>query len=102
MLHCLDSCHADFRRAHHGPESRKGGVMLGKLGRLIFRITLFGMVLGAVTAALGLGAIAVSEFLSRRKMEEEDDFDDYALPPLEAGAPQELDDDFLSLLACPV
>ena len=75
--------------------------MLAQLGRLILRITLAGVLIGAATAALGLGAIAISELLSRRRGEaEEDDFADLGLGE-SAGAPQELDEEFLSLLACP-
>ncbi len=75
--------------------------MLGKLARLILRITLAGLILGAVTAVLGVGAIAVSEFLSRRKEDEFEDFDDFASEAGSASS-QELDEEFLSLLACPV
>jgi uncharacterized protein YbaR (Trm112 family) len=77
--------------------------MLGRLARLVFRITLAGMIIGAVTAILGLGAIAVSEFLSRRKEDEfEEDFGDFAGGDFDSAASQELDEEFLSLLACPV
>jgi uncharacterized protein YbaR (Trm112 family) len=77
--------------------------MLGRLARLVFRITLAGMIIGAVTAILGLGAIAVSEFLSRRKEDEfEDEFGDLAGGDFGSAASQELDEEFLSLLACPV
>ena len=77
--------------------------MLARLGRLVLRITLAGVIIGAVTAALGLGAIAISELLSRRGGNDPDD-DAYDLPLTAGGtaAPQELDEDFLSLLACPV
>ena len=40
--------------------------MLAGLVRLVLRITLVGLIIGAVTAAVGLGAIALSELLSRR------------------------------------
>src|SRR5919199_5003171 len=77
--------------------------MLGKLARLIFRITLAGVIIGAVTAVLGLGAIAVSEFLSRRKEDDfDDEFGDFGAGELGGGSAQELDEEFLSLLACPV
>jgi uncharacterized protein YbaR (Trm112 family) len=77
--------------------------MLGRLARLVFRITLAGMIIGAVTAILGLGAIAVSEFLSRRKEDEfEEEFGDFAGGDFDSAASQELDEEFLSLLACPV
>ncbi len=76
--------------------------MLGKLGRLILRITLAGIIIGAVAAVLGLGAIAVSEFVSRRKEDEFDDFGDFDSGELGGAATQELDEEFLSLLACPV
>ena len=77
--------------------------MLGRLARLVFRITLAGMIIGAVTAILGLGAIAVSEFLSRRKEDEfEEEFGDFAGGDLGSASSQELDEEFLSLLACPV
>ena len=76
--------------------------MLGRLARLVFRITLAGMIIGAVTAILGLGAIAVSEFLAggRRRFDEE--FGDFAGGDFGSAASQELDEEFLSLLACPV
>ena len=77
--------------------------MLGRLARLVFKITLAGMVIGAVTAILGLGAIAVSEFLSRRKENDfEEEFGDFAGGDLGGSSSQELDEEFLSLLACPV
>jgi uncharacterized protein YbaR (Trm112 family) len=75
--------------------------MLGKLARLILRITLAGVIIGAVTAVLGLGAIAVSEFLSRRKEDEFEDFGDFS-GDVGGASSQELDEEFLSLLACPV
>jgi uncharacterized protein YbaR (Trm112 family) len=76
--------------------------MLATLGRLILRITLIGFVLGLLTAVAGLGAIAVSEFLSRRKEDEfDDDFMEFDMAEA-GGATQELDEEFLSLLACPV
>ncbi len=77
--------------------------MLARLARLILRITLAGIVIGAVTAVLGIGAIAVSELLSRRAGRGADD--DFGEESFSGGAqapPQELDEDFLSLLACPV
>ena len=77
--------------------------MLARLARLVLRITLAGVIIGAVTAVLGLAAIAISELMSRRGGNESDD-DLYDIP-LAAGTtapPQELDEDFLSLLACPV
>jgi uncharacterized protein len=77
--------------------------MLGKLVKLVFRITLAGMIIGAVTAILGIGAIAVSEFLSRRKEDEfDDDFGDFGSGDFGSATSQELDEEFLSLLACPV
>lgn len=77
--------------------------MLGQLLRLVFKIFLGGVVIGAATAALGIGAIAVSELLSRRQNDQfDDDFDDLGFGPEDQGAAQELDEEFLSLLACPV
>ena len=77
--------------------------MLAKLGRLILRITLAGVIIGAVTALLGLGAIAVSEFLSRRKEDDlDDEFGDFGGVEYGGASAQELDEEFLSLLACPV
>ncbi len=65
------------------------------------RITVAGALIGAAAAALGLGAIAISELLSRRRSAaEEDDFGDLAALE-DAAPPQELDEEFLSLLACP-
>jgi len=75
--------------------------MLARLARLILRITMVGFVLGALAAGLGLGAVAVSELLSRRsgdRLEDELPTDD-----LGGEAPaQALDEEFLALLACPV
>jgi uncharacterized protein YbaR (Trm112 family) len=76
--------------------------MLGNLVRLILKITLGGIIIGGVAAVLGLGAIAVSEYLSRRKDDEfDDEFADFEDPRFGASA-QDLDEEFLSLLACPV
>jgi uncharacterized protein len=76
--------------------------VLGALIRLILRITLVGVAIGAVTAALGLGAIAISELLSRRSQGADEDFASSTLEPAGPVPPQELDEEFLSLLACPV
>jgi uncharacterized protein YbaR (Trm112 family) len=74
--------------------------MLAGLARLLLRLTLVGLLIGAVTAALGLGAIAVSELLSRRSGDRLDE----EVPPDEttASPTQALDEEFLALLACPV
>jgi uncharacterized protein YbaR (Trm112 family) len=77
--------------------------MLARLARLVLRITMAGVIIGAITAALGLGAIAISELLSRRGGSEPDeDFHPLPVGAATGGPPQELDADFLSLLACPV
>jgi uncharacterized protein len=77
--------------------------MIAKLGRLALRITVAGVVIGAAAAAIGVGVIAVSEFMTRRREDEDDDeYGEFALDASGAGAPQELDEEFLSLLACPV
>jgi uncharacterized protein YbaR (Trm112 family) len=77
--------------------------MLAKLGRLALRITVAGVVIGAAAAAIGVGVIAVSELLTRRQGDEgEDAFGPLDVGATSGGAPQELDDEFLSLLACPV
>ncbi len=77
--------------------------MLARLGRLALRITVAGVVIGAATAALGVGAIAVAELLSRRGQDElDEELDDFGSSTAPAAAPQELDEEFLSLLACPV
>jgi uncharacterized protein len=77
--------------------------MIPRLGRLVLRITVAGVVIGAATAAIGVGVIAVSEYLTRRRGDEaEDDFGDSSFAAAGSGAPQELDEEFLSLLACPV
>ena len=77
--------------------------MLARLGQLALRITIAGVLIGAATAALGLGAIAISELLSRRRTETaEDDFGDLGATDPAAAPPQELDEEFLSLLACPI
>ena len=76
--------------------------MLGQLGRLAVRITLAGIVIGGAAAAIGIGAIAVSELLSRRRGDSfDDDFGDLDSEAAGAASPQELDEEFLSLLACP-
>jgi len=75
--------------------------MLARVARLTLRIVVAGVAIGAVTAALGLGAIAVSEMISRRGREDDDDFGEFGAFE-SAGTPQELDEEFLSLLACPV
>jgi uncharacterized protein YbaR (Trm112 family) len=76
--------------------------VLGQLLRLVFRIFLAGVILGAVAAILGIGAIAVSEYLSRRSEPKDEDY--FQVDAMGAGPapPQELDEEFLSLLACPV
>lgn len=76
--------------------------MLSKLGRLALRITVAGVVIGAAAAAIGVGVIAVSEFLTRRRGDEDDEYGDFAVEASGGGSPQELDKEFLSLLACPV
>jgi uncharacterized protein YbaR (Trm112 family) len=77
--------------------------MLGQLARLALRVTIAGVAIGAATAALGLGAIAISELLSRRGGNRFDDEFLDEVPPAEGGVgAQALDDEFLSLLACPV
>ena len=77
--------------------------MLGGLARVVTRITIAGIAIGAATAAIGLGAIAVSEIMSRRASDrfDEEFFEDELGLDSDASA-QTLDDDFLSLLACPV
>jgi uncharacterized protein YbaR (Trm112 family) len=75
--------------------------MIGALVRLILRIFVAGALIGAATAALGLGATAVSELLSRRGSRSEEEFDALFVEENVALPAQELDDDFLSLLACP-
>jgi uncharacterized protein YbaR (Trm112 family) len=75
--------------------------MLAGLARLLLRATLLGLVLGAITAALGLGAIAVSELLSRRSGDRLED-ESLADAPESTAAAQALDEEFLALLACPV
>jgi uncharacterized protein YbaR (Trm112 family) len=75
--------------------------MLARAARLTLRIVVAGVAIGAATAALGLGAIALSEMISRRSHDDDDDYEEFGA--FEAsGAPQELDEEFLSLLACPV
>jgi uncharacterized protein YbaR (Trm112 family) len=75
--------------------------MVGQLLRLVGRITLAGIIIGAITAILGVAAIAVSELLSQRQQEEpEDELGNFSAGADEA--PQDLDEEFLSLLACPV
>src|SRR4051794_13427616 len=80
----------------------EGGTVVGRLARLAGKIFVAGLVVGGVTAALGIGAIAVSELLSRRSAGDEDQFDDEPFASSAPLAPQELDDDSLALLACPV
>ncbi|HZS03123.1 MAG TPA: Trm112 family protein [Chloroflexota bacterium] len=75
--------------------------MLARVARLTFRIMVAGVAIGAATAALGLGAIAISELVSRRAHEDADEFASFDATEA-TGAPQELDEEFLSLLACPV
>ena len=77
--------------------------MLGKLGRFVLRITVAGVVIGAAAAAIGVGVIAVSELLTRRRGDDaEDAFGTFDIGATGGGTPQELDEEFLSLLACPV
>ena len=77
--------------------------MLGKLGRLALRITVAGVVIGAAAAAIGVGVIVVSELLTRRREDEaEESFGTFDVGDTSGGATQELDEEFLSLLACPV
>jgi uncharacterized protein YbaR (Trm112 family) len=76
--------------------------MLARVARLTLRIVVAGVAIGAATAALGLGAIAISEMMSRRGQDDDDDnFEAFGAFET-SGAPQELDEEFLSLLACPV
>ena len=75
--------------------------MLARMARLALRIVVAGVAIGGATAALGLGAIAISELVSRRARDEEADLATFDSPEA-TGAPQELDEEFLSLLACPV
>jgi uncharacterized protein len=75
--------------------------MLARVAKLTLRIVVAGVAIGAATAALGLGAIAISEMMSRRGHDDDDEFT--SLGGFEtASAAQELDAEFLSLLACPV
>ena len=77
--------------------------MLAKMGRLALRITVAGVVIGAAAAAIGIGVIAVSEVLTRRRGDEDEDaFGAFDIGATVGGVPQELDEQFLSLLACPV
>ncbi len=76
--------------------------MLRAMAKLAIRITAAGLVIGAGTAIIGIAAIGISELISRRREGEDDLFDDYPLEAGPTGAPQELDEEFLSLLACPV
>ncbi len=75
--------------------------MLARAGRLALRITIAGVLIGAAAAAIGIGVIAASEFLTRRHGDETDEFGDFVSEGT-SGAPQEIDEEFLSLLACPV
>src|SRR5581483_7412918 len=75
--------------------------MIAKLGRLALRITIAGVVIGAAAAAIGVGAIAISELMTRRRGDEGENFEEMNFGAT-GGAPQELDEEFLSLLACPV
>ncbi|HEY7066752.1 MAG TPA: Trm112 family protein [Chloroflexota bacterium] len=76
--------------------------MIAKLGRLALRITVAGVVIGAAAAAIAVGAIAISELLTRRRDDEfDEELGDFG-SGAPVGAPQELDEEFLSLLACPV
>jgi uncharacterized protein YbaR (Trm112 family) len=77
--------------------------MLANLGRLALRITVAGIVIGAAAAVIGVGVIAVSELLTRRRGDEDEDaYGDFSIGATTGGATQELDEEFLSLLACPV
>ncbi|HZU06560.1 MAG TPA: Trm112 family protein [Chloroflexota bacterium] len=76
--------------------------MLAGLVRLVLRITLVGLIIGAVTAAVGLGAIALSELLSRRAGRAAEPAAASVGSAQEPAPPQELDEEFLALLACPV
>ena len=49
--------------------------MLARVAKLTLRIVVAGVAIGAATAALGLGAIAISEMMSRRGQDEDDDFE---------------------------
>jgi uncharacterized protein YbaR (Trm112 family) len=77
--------------------------MLANLGRLALRITVAGVVIGAAAAAIGVGVIAISELLTRRRGDEaEEAFGTFDVGSASSAATQELDEEFLSLLACPV
>ncbi len=76
--------------------------MIGRLGRLVLRITLAGVIIGVVTAALGIGAIAIAELLGRRRESEPASELASESAAENPAPPQELDEEFLSLLACPI